>query len=836
MANGNNVGSTTAPLAWTPEDDKALQEATRHLSTAHLSFIAVSIYLTLAIWQTTHQQLLLGASFTLPVLNVAIDLVTFYTLGPWLYVLMHATLLTQLRLFARRAFRWSDAHGQNRDSELPLGLSPLLYYLLLQRMALSRLMLATAVGTTLLIGPLLLVWLFQVRFLAYHDGTVTMWQRIAVFADAAVLLLLWPQIVSRRVAQAKSNGSRRGRLRRFVRQWLCGFHDERLGCSTETRALVRARRRTLRAIALSVLVPLPLLLGLSWGFRDTGDADGLLLTYAACGLAGLVLAYWQVRRPANGKTGAGDDLQARSPFVLSYATIIATASICSLSLFTLVPSVEPDACLPQPENQPCAPLAVASGRSWLEPLILRTLATVSGRRLLMPGQIEALNYQLLGPSSDTGEEAERWQPGWCARLDQRGKPKEAPQHSEAPSSPPRRCGRLGPVAMPTALLFEPDLQRGDAGDARRRLLPSRYLHLRGVALDMDIKPEDVALGGRDKAQGDRPVCARTLRKDNQPFDPGEKRIWQYARALRVQYRNLAGADLRDTSLPLGQFQTVSLFGAMLDGSYLNGARLYRVDLRHASLTWSHLDNSDWDGVQADFGALDHADLRCARLGHTDLVGARLIGIEIAALELDDADLRGAVLVDAVDPGNVQRPSPPAVAAATARRDTAPPDGCPDAAGNSRIAGLAIVGEASACALLKQALPPPCTDTAPPPAPARTPQLYGTSGDALATVRTAAADACRDHRRLPDESVYDADARRPYLARHANALVLMAPPFAIENLGQSKAWVEALSAGLRAPCPALEDPLLHARLQMARQYPEIAATPAAARACAAPADP
>ena len=66
VGNGNSNGNGAAAKVpqWTDEDDKALHEAARYLSTAHLSFIAISIYLALAIWQTTHQQLLLGAACT----------------------------------------------------------------------------------------------------------------------------------------------------------------------------------------------------------------------------------------------------------------------------------------------------------------------------------------------------------------------------------------------------------------------------------------------------------------------------------------------------------------------------------------------------------------------------------------------------------------------------------------------------------------------------------------------------------------------------------------------------------------------------------------------------
>jgi uncharacterized protein YjbI with pentapeptide repeats len=48
---------------------------------------------------------------------------------------------------------------------------------------------------SLVIGPVALLVFFQLQFLPYHDLWITMWQRIAVVIDLALLWLLWPTVL-----------------------------------------------------------------------------------------------------------------------------------------------------------------------------------------------------------------------------------------------------------------------------------------------------------------------------------------------------------------------------------------------------------------------------------------------------------------------------------------------------------------------------------------------------------------------------------------------------------------------------------------------------------------
>jgi Pentapeptide repeats (8 copies) len=47
---------------------------------------------------------------------------------------------------------------------------------------------------SLIAGPIVLLVLFQLRFLPYHDEWITWWQRIAVVIDLILLWRLWPPI------------------------------------------------------------------------------------------------------------------------------------------------------------------------------------------------------------------------------------------------------------------------------------------------------------------------------------------------------------------------------------------------------------------------------------------------------------------------------------------------------------------------------------------------------------------------------------------------------------------------------------------------------------------
>src|SRR5688500_2445767 len=101
--------------------EKALEAANTAAGMVHnlyLSFLLLGTYIGIIIASTTDEQLLRVSSVTLPLLNVAMPILGFYIVIPWLFVLFHFNLLYQytllgrkLRVFDRLAAQLPEADG-----------------------------------------------------------------------------------------------------------------------------------------------------------------------------------------------------------------------------------------------------------------------------------------------------------------------------------------------------------------------------------------------------------------------------------------------------------------------------------------------------------------------------------------------------------------------------------------------------------------------------------------------------------------------------------------------------------------------------------------------------
>ncbi len=96
---------------------KAVDDATGILRALTFTYLAVWAYVAIAAGSMTHRQLLIGTTVELPLLGVGVDLVTFFWLAPALFVVLHANVLLQLYLLARRVRRFDEAARRLRDPE-----------------------------------------------------------------------------------------------------------------------------------------------------------------------------------------------------------------------------------------------------------------------------------------------------------------------------------------------------------------------------------------------------------------------------------------------------------------------------------------------------------------------------------------------------------------------------------------------------------------------------------------------------------------------------------------------------------------------------------------------
>lgn len=184
----------------------AANTASSHVRNVYVTFLLFGLYLAIIFGATTHEQLLREGPVTLPLLGVGLPLFGFFSIAPALFVLLHLNLLLQLYLLSGKLHRFDrvlrravsrgllDREGAN-DRRAQLYPFPFSQMLVGRQHGRSmRFLLWLMVWLTVLVLPVVLLLMGQVRFLPYHDATTTMWQRLMVLTDVCLILIFWRAI------------------------------------------------------------------------------------------------------------------------------------------------------------------------------------------------------------------------------------------------------------------------------------------------------------------------------------------------------------------------------------------------------------------------------------------------------------------------------------------------------------------------------------------------------------------------------------------------------------------------------------------------------------------
>jgi len=186
--------------------ERAVNDSAGRVSSIWLSFVAFSAYLAAAASMISHRQIFLEEPIKLPTINIDVPLVAAAILMPLLFVIYHVYVLLQVVLLARTACAYNMAveHCVSDDADRTLVRQRLGNTLFAQIFAGSPReregvlggLLRAMVWITLAIGPVLVLLLFQVKFLPYQSAAVT-WAHRALFAfDLLNILLLWSAAVN----------------------------------------------------------------------------------------------------------------------------------------------------------------------------------------------------------------------------------------------------------------------------------------------------------------------------------------------------------------------------------------------------------------------------------------------------------------------------------------------------------------------------------------------------------------------------------------------------------------------------------------------------------------
>src|ERR1700730_9206475 len=167
------------------------------------SYLFALLYFAIAAGAVTHRDLLLESPVKLPFLNVELLLKAFFILGPLVFLVVHAYVLLHFVLLAGKVGAF-DTELQNqipeeKRSQLRRQLPSNIFVQFLGgprevREGIVGILLKLVAWISLIAGAILLLVLFQLKFLPYHNEWITWWQRIAVLLDLVLLWLLWPPI------------------------------------------------------------------------------------------------------------------------------------------------------------------------------------------------------------------------------------------------------------------------------------------------------------------------------------------------------------------------------------------------------------------------------------------------------------------------------------------------------------------------------------------------------------------------------------------------------------------------------------------------------------------
>ena len=195
----------------------SVNDAASAVSTRFVTFVSVGAYVAVTVASTTHEMLLRASSLvTLPLLNAQIPIIGpfgFYTIAPWLIVLLHSDLLLQLSILGNELARFDQEVDHVEEPQRTLlrqRVANFYYVLYLTGGAPSRilhLLSAFITWMTSVMFPLgLLLWI-QIRFLPFHSPSATWLHRAALVVDTVLILfILLPRLWPRLRAMAKASG------------------------------------------------------------------------------------------------------------------------------------------------------------------------------------------------------------------------------------------------------------------------------------------------------------------------------------------------------------------------------------------------------------------------------------------------------------------------------------------------------------------------------------------------------------------------------------------------------------------------------------------------------
>ena len=167
--------------------------------TSWIFFIAIMAYFFVAIAGVTHKNLLLNSPVELPFLGIGIEVTSFFTFAPLIFVLIHFGLVIQHVLLAQKVHHLNEilaGPGDDRSRFREQILFELHSYFFTQLIAgylknnFLRFLLQSMSSLSFVIIPAIILLYFQIAFLPYHDNWITAYHRIYLTIDLLIVFVL----------------------------------------------------------------------------------------------------------------------------------------------------------------------------------------------------------------------------------------------------------------------------------------------------------------------------------------------------------------------------------------------------------------------------------------------------------------------------------------------------------------------------------------------------------------------------------------------------------------------------------------------------------------------
>jgi uncharacterized protein YjbI with pentapeptide repeats len=185
--------------------EESLNDSATRVSAIWVSYLLYTFYLFIAAGSVDHRQLLVEDPIKVPAFAFDLPIFGFFFAAPILFVIFHLFVMLQVVMLGRTAAAYNEAV----DQAVP---SPKWNALIRQRLANTFFaqifagspneregplgaLLKFIAWTTVAIAPLLLLLVFQFKFLPYHSHLVTWTHRALILIELIMLIFLWPLVL-----------------------------------------------------------------------------------------------------------------------------------------------------------------------------------------------------------------------------------------------------------------------------------------------------------------------------------------------------------------------------------------------------------------------------------------------------------------------------------------------------------------------------------------------------------------------------------------------------------------------------------------------------------------